>query len=298
MNLCDKSTVRRLMASYGITFKHEFGQNFLTDPSVIEEIADAAYPDPDCTVLEIGPGIGTLTRALCERYRRVIALEIDRNLIPVLGETLAGFDNVTVVNADVMKTDLSALLAPAFAEGPVAVCANLPYYITSPILMKLLESDLPFWGVTVMVQKEFADRLCASPGGKEYGAITVSAAYRGSAEKILGVPADRFVPAPKVDSAVVRLRLYGKEKPVVPKEEPLFFRVVRAAFGQRRKTLVNALSTGFPELEKQQIASILEAMELPLDIRGERLSVEQFAALSDLLYRGIAETAAPATAKP
>lgn len=282
MNLCDKSTVRRLMAGYGISFRQEFGQNFLTDPSVIEEIAAAAYPTGDCTILEIGPGIGTLTRSLCERYRKVIALEIDRSLIPVLGETLADFDNVTVLNADVMKTDLADLLAPAFAEGPVAVCANLPYYITSPILMKLLESELPFWGVTVMVQKEFADRLCAAPGGKEYGAITVSAAYRGSAEKILHVPADRFLPAPKVDSAVVRLRLYGDEKPVVPKDETLFFRVVRAAFGQRRKTLANALATGFPELEKGTILSLLATLGLPADIRGERLSVAEFAKLSDL----------------
>lgn len=298
MNLCDKNTVRRLMSNYGISFRHEFGQNFLTDPGVIDEIADAAYPTEECTILEIGPGIGTLTRALCERYRRVIALEIDRNLIPVLSETLADFDNATVVNADVMKTDLSELLAPAFAEGPVAVCANLPYYITSPILMKLLESDLPFWGVTVMVQKEFADRLCAAPGGKEYGSITVSAAYRGEAEKICAVPADRFLPAPKVDSAVVRLRLYGENKPVAPKDEALFFRVVRAAFGQRRKTLANALATGFPELGKQTIAGLLETLGLPADIRGERLSVEQFAALSDLLYRGVAETASCATAKP
>lgn len=283
MNLCDRNTVRRLMASYGIAFRHEFGQNFLTDPNVIDEIADAAYPKEDCTILEIGPGIGTLTRALCERYRRVIALEIDRSLMPVLEETLADFDNVTVVNDDVMKTNLSELLAPAFAEGPVAVCANLPYYITSPILMKLLESDLPFFGVTVMVQKEFADRLCAAPGGKEYGAITVSAAYRGSAEKICAVPADRFLPAPKVDSAVVRLRLYGENKPVVPRSEELFFRTVRAAFGQRRKTLANALATGFPELDKQTLVGLLERLDLPADIRGERLSVAQFAALSDLI---------------
>lgn len=287
MNLCDRNTVRRLMASYGIAFRHEFGQNFLTDPNVIDEIADAAYPTEDCTILEIGPGIGTLTRALCERYRRVIALEIDRNLMPVLEETLADFDNVTVVNADVMKTNLSELLAPAFAEGPVAVCANLPYYITSPILMKLLESDLPFFGVTVMVQKEFADRLCAAPGGKEYGAITVSAAYRGSAEKICAVPADRFLPAPKVDSAVVRLRLYGENKPVVPRSEELFFRTVRAAFGQRRKTLANALATGFPELDKQTLVGLLERLGLPADIRGERLSVAQFAALSDLICENL-----------
>ena len=283
MDLCDRGIVRRLMAKYGISFRHEFGQNFLTDPGVIEAIAAAAYPSGDCTVLEIGPGIGTLTRALCERYRKVVALEIDRNLMPVLGETLADFDNVTVVNADVMKTDLAGLLEREFAAGPVAVCANLPYYITSPILMKLLECGLPFWGVTVMVQKEFADRLCAAPGGKEYGAITVSAAYRGSAEKILKVPADRFLPAPKVDSAVVRLRLYGNEKPIVPKSEDLFFRVVRAAFGQRRKTLANALATGFPELEKATITDLIAKIGLAPDVRGERLSLEQFVALSDLI---------------
>ena len=281
MELWQIGTVRRLMAKYGLSFRHEFGQNFLTDPTVIEAIADAAYPEVDCTILEIGPGIGTLTRALCERYRKVVALEIDRNLIPVLGETLADFDNVEVVNADVMKADLAELLAPAFAAGPVAVCANLPYYITSPILMKLLECDLPFAGVTVMVQKEFAERLCASPGGKEYGAITVSAAYRGEATPILTVPADRFVPAPKVDSAVVRLRLYGEEKPIVPQDEALFFRVVRAAFGQRRKTLANALSSGFPNLEKATIADLIAKIGLAPDVRGERLSVEQFAALSD-----------------
>ena len=285
MDLCDRSTVRRLMTKYGISFRHEFGQNFLTDPGVIDAIAGAAYPSADCTILEIGPGIGTLTRALAERYRKVVAMEIDRNLLPVLEETLGDFENVTVVNADVMKADLADLLRADFAAGPVAVCANLPYYITSPILMKLLECGLPFASVTVMVQKEFADRLCAAPGGKEYGSITVSAAYRGSAERILKVPADRFLPAPKVDSAVVRLRLYGEEKPIVPKDEALFFRVVRAAFGQRRKTLVNALASGFPELEKAKLAEIIEQIGLAPDIRGERLSIKQFAKLSDLILK-------------
>ena len=283
MDLWDIRTVRRVMASFGLSFRHELGQNFLTDPDVIDAIADAAYPSPDCTVLEIGPGIGTLTRALAARYRKVVALEIDRTLIPVLDYTLSDCPNTVVHNADVLSTDLAALLAPDFAAGPVAVCANLPYYITSPILMKLLESDLPFASVTVMVQKEFADRLCAAPGGKEYGAITVSASYRGAAERLLLVPADRFVPAPKVDSSVVRLTLYGDRKPVVPRDEANFFRVVRAAFGQRRKTLVNALSTGFPDVPKDQLLSAVTSLGLPPDVRGERLSVAQFARLSDLL---------------
>lgn len=283
MELWDIRTVRRIMQKFGLSFHREFGQNFLTDPAVIDAIADAAYPDTDCTILEIGPGIGTLTRALAARYRRVVALEIDRSLIPVLDETLADCPNVTVVNADVLSADLSALLAADFAAGPVAVCANLPYYITSPILMKLLESELPFASVTVMVQKEFADRLCAAPTGKAYGAITVSAAYRGVAERLLLVPADRFVPAPKVDSAVVRIRLFGANKPLVPHDEGFFFRVVRAAFGQRRKTLVNALSAGFPEIPKERLSAAVAAIGMPPDIRGERLSLEAFIRLSDFL---------------
>ena len=283
MDLWDLQTVRRVMSRFGLTFRHEFGQNFLTDPTVIDGIADAASPTKNCTVLEIGPGIGTLTDALAERYRRVVALEIDRSLIPVLAYTLAGRENVEVRQADALTTDLGALLAADFAAGPVAVCANLPYYVTSPILMKLLESDLPFSAVTVMVQKEFADRLCAAPGGKEYGAITVSAAYRGRAERLFEVPADRFVPVPKVNSTVVRLTLYGENKPVRPRDEELFFRTVRAAFGQRRKTLVNALGTGFPDLAKEDLTAAVTGLGLPADVRGERLSLEQFVALSDNL---------------
>lgn len=283
MELWNIQTVRRVMSTFGLSFRREFGQNFLTDPTVIDEIADAAYPDADCTILEIGPGIGTLTRALSARYRRVVALEIDRSLIPVLGYTLADCPNVSIVNADFLAADLAALLADDFASGPVAVCANLPYYITSPILMKLLESDLPFASVTVMVQKEFADRLCAAPGGKEYGAITVSAFYRGAPERLLPVPADRFVPAPKVDSSVVRIRLYGKDKPLVPRDEAFFFRVVRAAFGQRRKTLVNALSSGFPNVPKERLSAAVASLGLAPDIRGERLSLKQFIELSDIL---------------
>ncbi len=285
MDLWKIQTVKEIMTMFGLSFHKEFGQNFLIDQAVLSAIADAAFPTKECTVLEIGPGIGSLTRELASRYRRVVALEIDRSLIPVLDYTLSDCPNVKVVNADVMKTDLGALLEEEFRAGPVAVCANLPYYITSPILMKLLESDLPFSSLTVMVQKEFADRLCAAPGGKEYGAITVSASYRGHAEKILSVPADRFVPAPKVDSCVVSLTLYGQNKPVVPRDEELFLQTVKAAFGQRRKTLVNALATGFPDIPKATLQDAIESVGLPTDVRGERLSVEQFVNLSDRILK-------------
>ena len=285
MNLWDPRIVRQIMTMFGLNFRKEFGQNFLTDPEVIDAIADACYPTGNCTVLEIGPGIGTLTRSLAARYRQVIALEIDRSLIPVLHYTLADCRNVTVVNEDVMQADLGSLLADAFRAGPVAVCANLPYYITTPILMKLLESRLPFEGITVMVQAEVADRLCARAGAKAYGAITVAVNYYGAAEEILFVPADRFVPAPKVNSKVVRMTLW-KDKPCVPAEEAMLFRTVKAAFGQRRKTLANALATGFPELGKERISAILADMGLPADIRGERLDIARFVDLSDRILKG------------
>ena len=280
MNLWDPRTVRQIMTMFGLSFRKEFGQNFLTDPEVIDAIADACYPSGDCTVLEIGPGIGTLTRSLAARYKQVIALEIDRSLIPVLRYTLEDCPNVTVVNEDVMQADLSALLADAFAAGPVAVCANLPYYITTPILMKLLESRLPFDSITVMIQAEVADRLCAEAGEKAYGAITAVLNYYARAEEILFVPADRFVPAPKVNSKVIRISLW-QEKPCKPHDEALLFRTIKAAFGQRRKTLANALATGFPTLGKERVAAILADMGLAADIRGERLSVADFTALSD-----------------
>jgi len=187
-----------------------------------------------------------------------------------------------VINEDVMQTNLEELLAPAFAEGPVSVCANLPYYITTPILMKLLESRLPFEYITVMIQKEVADRLCAKAGSKDYGAITAVLAYYGEAEKLFTVPSDRFVPAPKVDSAVIRIRLHQK-KPYVPKNEALLFCTIKAAFGQRRKTLANALSTGFPELSREEIVSVIADCGHEPTVRGERLDIAQFTALSDAI---------------
>ena len=280
MNLCDIKTVKQVMGMFHLTFRKEFGQNFLTDRSVVEDIADACCQDANSTILEIGPGMGTLTYELALRHKSVVALEIDRGLIPVLDYTLGEFDNVTVRNEDVMQADLEALLAPAFAEGPVSVCANLPYYITSPILMKLLECGLPFDYITVMIQKEVADRLCSPAGGKDYGAITAVLSYYGEAEKLFVVPADKFIPAPKVDSAVIRIRLY-KERPYHPKNEALMFRTIKAAFAQRRKTLSNALSAGFSELTKEQINAIIAVCGFAPTVRGERLDIREFVKLSD-----------------
>lgn len=280
MNLCDIKTVKQVMGMFHLTFRKEFGQNFLTDRSVVEDIADACCDDENSTILEIGPGMGTLTYELALRHKSVVALEIDRGLIPVLDYTLGEFNNVTVHNEDVMQADLEALLAPAFAEGPVSVCANLPYYITSPILMKLLECGLPFDYITVMIQKEVADRLCSPAGGKDYGAITAVLSYYGEAEKLFVVPADKFIPAPKVDSAVIRIRLY-KERPYHPKNEALMFRTIKAAFAQRRKTLSNALSAGFSELTKEQINAIIADCGFEPTVRGERLDIREFVKLSD-----------------
>ncbi len=281
MDLCNMKTIRDIMSIFHLTAKKEYGQNFLTDPAVVADIADSAFGAD--TVLEIGPGLGVLTRELSARYKTVRALEIDEKLLPVLNYTLNDRKNVTVINGDVMKEDLTALLADDFASGKVSVCANLPYYITSPILMKLIESELPFDSITVMVQKEVAERLAAGAGGKDCGAITVAVAYRGEAELLFTVPSDRFFPAPKVDSAVVRIKLY-REKPVVPKDEATFFATVRAAFSQRRKTLVNSLSTGFSQIPKERLAEFIAELGLRPDIRGERLTVAEFAALSDLIY--------------
>ena len=274
------------MAMFSINFRKEFGQNFLTNNMVVEDIADNCCLDPNTTILEIGPGIGSLTRELCERYQNVVALEIDHGLIPVLKYTLGEYHNVNVINEDVMKVDLPALLAPYFEQGPVAVCANLPYYITTPILMKLLESGLPFTHITIMIQAEVADRLCAAPGGKDCGAITAVLNYYGTPEKLFRVSAGNFLPAPKVDSTVVRITLH-KEKPYQPKDEATLFRTIRASFEQRRKTLPNALSAVFGELTKEEITEAIVACGHAPEIRGEKLSIAEFTTLSDALYDAI-----------
>ena len=290
MNLCNPRVIRELMEEAGIRFRRDLGQNFLVDPSVPEEIADAAADDPSAVILEIGPGIGCLTAALAERYRRVVSVEIDRGLIPVLGKTLSDYQNVTVVNADCMTADLSSLLSEAAGGGvpgvdfPVAVAANLPYYITTPILLRLLESGIRFSRITVMVQKEVADRLAAAPGSRDYGAITAVLGYYGTATRRFTVSPGSFLPPPAVSSAVVSIDLY-REPAFKPLSEKLFFDTVHAAFEQRRKTLVNALSARFSDLGKEALAGIVVSCGHPADIRGERLSTGEFVALSDALFR-------------
>ncbi|MBQ9098403.1 MAG: 16S rRNA (adenine(1518)-N(6)/adenine(1519)-N(6))-dimethyltransferase RsmA [Clostridia bacterium] len=282
MNLCDVRTVKNIMEAFGLRFRKEFGQNFLTNPMIVADIADSASDTATDSILEIGPGIGTLTRELCARYQKVLALEIDRGLIPALSYTLDEFDNVTVVNEDVMKADLPTLLAPYFDAGSVSVCANLPYYITTPILMKLLESELPFRYITIMIQSEVADRLTAKAGSAAYGAITAMLNYYGTAERLFTVSAGNFMPPPSVNSAVVRIKLH-EQKPHQPKDVEIFRRTVKAAFEQRRKTLPNALSAGFPTLSKEQcVETVTKAGHRP-DIRGERLDVAQFVELSDII---------------
>ena len=290
MNLCNPRVIRELMEEAGIRFRRDLGQNFLVDPAVPEEIADAASDDEDAVILEIGPGIGCLTAALAERYRRVVAVEIDRGLIPVLEKTLAEYENVTVVNGDCMEVDLSALLSTAAGGGvpgvdfPVAVAANLPYYITTPILLKLLESGIRFSRITVMVQKEVADRLAAAPGSKDYGAITAVLGYYGTVERRFTVSPGSFLPPPAVSSAVVSIDLYPEPR-FKPLSEKIFFAAVHAAFEQRRKTLVNALSARFSDLGKEKIAATVAACGFPADVRGERLGTGDFVALSDALFR-------------
>ena len=281
MRLTDISYVKRLMASHGITFQKKFGQNFLINPMVPERIAEECGAAPEDAILEIGPGIGTMTQYLCEMYDKVVAVEIDRALIPVLGETLADYDNVTVIEGDIMKTDLPALFAEHFAGKNV--CANLPYYITTPILMLLLESGIPLDNITVMIQKEVADRLAAAPGSAEYGAVTASVNYYAEVEKLFNVSAGNFLPAPKVDSAVVRMRLY-QDKPVKVENEDMLFRVIKSAFGQRRKTLLNALSAGMGEFTKTELSEAIAEAGFAESIRGERLSIAEFGHLADVLW--------------
>lgn len=282
MNLCDIRTVREILSAFGTGTKKGFGQNFLINQAIPERIAENCCDDADSVIVEIGPGIGCLTAELAKRYKKVIAFEIDKTLIPVLSYTLGEYKNVEVINQDILEVDLPAVLAEKAAGEKVSVCANLPYYITTPILMRLVECGYPFDSITVMVQAEVASRLAAEPGSADYGAITASLRYYGEAQKLFTVSAGNFMPAPKVNSAVVRIDLY-KDKPVKPKDEAHFFKVIKAAFGQRRKTLSNALSTGFPNVEKEKLIEAITACGFDERIRGERLSTADFAALSDKL---------------
>ena len=272
-----------IIKKYDFVFQKKYGQNFLIDAHVLDKIIDAAEIGPDDFVLEIGPGIGTLTQYLAESAREVTAVEIDSHLIPILEETLQNYDNVTVLNEDILKVDIAELARQKNKGKPIKVVANLPYYITTPIIMGLFESHVPIDNITVMVQKEVAERMQVGPGTKDYGALSLAVQYYAKPYLAANVPPNCFMPRPKVGSAVIRLTKY-QEPPVQVKDERLMFRLIRASFNQRRKTLQNSLSNS-PELNitKAQTAEALEKMGLPAAVRGEKLTLEQFARLSDLL---------------
>ena len=272
-----------VLQKYGFSFQKKFGQNFLIDTRVLERIIDAAQITKDDCVLEIGPGIGTMTQYLAESAREVIAVEIDKMLIPILGDTLSAYDNVTVINDDILKVDIGRIVAEKNDSKPIKVVANLPYYITTPIIMGLFESHVPLKSITIMVQKEVADRMQVGPGTKDYGALSLAVQYYAKPEIVANVPPNCFIPRPNVGSAVIRLTRYD-EPPVKVEDEKFMFALIRASFNQRRKTLVNGL-TNAPELKlsKEKIMEALEAMQLPATVRGEALTLEQFAQLSNLL---------------
>ena len=272
-----------IIKKYDFAFQKKFGQNFLIDQRVLDKIIAAADIGPDDCVLEIGPGIGTLTRCLAEAAGQVIAVEIDKNLIPILGDVLSEYNNITVINEDILKVDIQALVDEKNGGKPIKVVANLPYYITTPIIMGLFESNVPIDNITVMVQKEVADRMQVGPGTKDYGALSLAVQYYAEPYIVANVPQNCFIPRPNVGSAVIRLTRH-KEKPVTVKNEKHMFRLVRAAFNQRRKTLQNALHN-MPELNlsKEQVVTALKEMGLSETIRGEKLTLEEFAKLSDLL---------------
>lgn len=282
-NLGNPKNTIEILNKYNFVFQKKFGQNFLIDTHVLDKIVRAADITKEDFVIEIGPGIGTLTQYLCENAREVVAVEIDRMLLPILEDTLSAYDNVTVINQDVLKLDLNQLVQERNNGKPIKVVANLPYYITTPIIMDLLERHLPLINITVMVQKEVADRMQALPGSKDYGALSLAVQYYAKPYIAAYVPQNCFMPRPNVGSAVIRLTLHQDSLYKV-KDEKLLFQLIRASFNQRRKTLVNGLNN-FPELSftKEQIVAALASLELPESIRGEALTLEQFVALANAL---------------
>lgn len=272
-----------ILQKYQFVFQKKYGQNFLVDTHVLEKIMDAAEITKEDCVVEIGPGIGTMTQYLAERAGAVVAVEIDKKLIPILEETLAAYDNVTVLNEDIIKVDLNRIVEEKNGGRPVKVVANLPYYITTPIIMSLFENRVPLKSVTVMVQKEVAERMQAGPGTKNYGALSLAVQYYAKPEVVANVPPNCFIPRPNVGSAVIRLTRY-EEYPIAVKDENLLFALIRASFNQRRKTLANSLSNaGNLSLSREQVAAALEEMQLSPTVRGEALTLAQFAELADLL---------------
>ncbi len=279
ISLSDPGAVRELLQRHGLRMSKALGQNFLINPSVCPRMAEACRAEGCEGVLEIGPGVGVLTRELSGVAKKVVSVELDRRLLPILSETLAGYDNVEIVEGDILKLDLHRLIEEKFAGGPVCVCANLPYYITSPVIMALLEGELPIRAVTVMVQREAAKRLAAPPGVRECGAVSVSVRYRSRPEVLFGVSRGSFMPPPNVDSAVIRFDMLG-EPPVKVRDEGVFFKVARGAFAQRRKTAANSIS-GALRVPKDIVELRMAEAGIEKNIRAERLTLEQFGALAD-----------------
>ncbi|MBR3737448.1 MAG: 16S rRNA (adenine(1518)-N(6)/adenine(1519)-N(6))-dimethyltransferase RsmA [Eubacterium sp.] len=282
-NLCDIKTVEAVLKKYGFSFSKSLGQNFLIDSEVCPKMAEFLGADEKTLVIEIGPGIGVLTKELCKTAGKVAAIELDKRLYPVLEETLGDFDNFELIEGDAMKLDLKALISEKFSGyEKVKVCANLPYYITSPIIMKLLESELPICEILVMVQKEAAERLCANPGTRNSGAVSAAVKFYGDAEILFEVGRESFMPSPKVDSAVIKITLNEENKYNVS-DKKAFFSFVRAAFAQRRKTLVNSVSSSL-SISKNEITNALDALSINRSIRAEQLTMEDLVNLSDLLF--------------
>lgn len=283
--LTDLSYIKALLSRHGFTFSKALGQNFLINPSVCPKMAELSGLNENAGALEIGPGIGVLTEQLAKRSKHVVAVELDKRLLPLLAETLSPYDNISIINDDILKADLPKIIEDEFYSRGITdiyVCANLPYYITSPVIMHLLESELPFKSLTFMVQKEAADRLCAKVGSRDSGAVTVPVAVRAKAEKLFTVQAGSFFPAPKVDSAVIRLTPY--EVPPVKIDNMKFFtRFVRAAFEQRRKTLANSVASALNS-DKASISQALKDLGLNESVRAEALSLEELAAVANTLY--------------
>ena len=283
MHLGNPTNTIAVLNRYGFDFKKKFGQNFLIDENVVEKIVREAGVTKDDFVVEVGPGIGTMTQILCENAREVVAVEIDKNLIPILSDTLKNYSNVTVINEDILKLDIKKLADEKNEGRPIKVVANLPYYITTPIIMGLFESHVPLDSITIMVQKEVADRMQCGPGTKDYGALSLAVQFYARPKVVLNVPASCFMPRPNVDSAVIRLERF-KTPPVDVKNEHLMFKIIRASFNQRRKTLQNGIAnSGELSFAKEQIAKALESLGISANIRGESLSLAEFAALSDIL---------------
>ncbi len=278
-NLTDVSTIKDILAHHGFHFSKALGQNFIINPSICPRMAEESGIDENCGVIEIGAGIGVLTAELAKRAKKVVVIEIDTKLLPILDETLKDFDNIEIINQDVLKTDLAALIKEKFDGMPVYVCANLPYYITSPVIMMLLESRLPIEAITVMVQKEAAQRLCADVGSRLSGAVTIAVDYYANAEKLFDVSAGSFMPAPKVDSSVIRMNIRKTPEIEITNEE-LFFRMVHAAFGQRRKTASNSISAG-SGIPKDIVIKAIEECGFHPAVRAESLNMQELANLSE-----------------